>query len=320
DDAGGGLIVNLEHFAQATKEQAAAPERRDQGAVNPRRSEAKAKNPAGAKRRQIITAPTASTCAILRLSGSDGSKGPSPMGLDGSQDDNELLELELIRRMVLARRQQDGVVLAALTLGAELLDHAGDIASRAARILRAHQVDEAEIARDPRAALRADMARDLRRARRIGAACAPGESDPARERRRQQTELLCEVRADLLEVVRRCRRFRFDHIAFTEGIDQGLSAATGKLEDAADRDTYLAWRRGMVLKLSEVPEPGGPPRVFATVDAGPDRGPLQVEWDSCERRLALVARMKRAGLPPLEICDRLLVDLSMSSPLRYSIR
>ena len=242
------------------------------------------------------------------------------MGLDSPQEDSEVLELELIRQVVLARRRQDGVVLAALVLGAELLDHAGEIATRAAQILRAHQVDEAEIARDPRAALRADLARDLRRARRIGVACEPGESDPARERRRQQTELLCEVRSDLLAVVRRCRRFRFDRIAFVEGIDQGLAAATGKLEGAADRDTYLAWRRGLVLKLSEVPDPGGPPRVLATVDAGPGRGQLQVEWDSCERRLALVARMKRAGVPALEICDRLLSDLSMSSPLRYSIR
>ncbi|AHH15329.1 hypothetical protein NONO_c05160 [Nocardia nova SH22a] len=242
------------------------------------------------------------------------------MGLDGPQEDNELLELELIRQVVLARRRQDGVVLAALTLGAELLDHAGEIASRAAQILRAHQVDESEIARDPRAALRADIARDVRRARRIGVGCEPGASDPAREHRRQQTALLCEVRADLLEVLRHCRRFRFDRIAFAEGIDRGLSAATGKLEGAADRDTYLAWQRGIVLKLSEIPEPGGPPRVLATVDAGPGRGPLQVEWDSCERRLALVTRMKRAGIPPLEICDRLLTDLSMSSPLRYSIR
>ncbi|WP_227984658.1 hypothetical protein [Nocardia spumae] len=242
------------------------------------------------------------------------------MGLDGHQEDNQVLELELIRQVVLARRRQDGIVLAALTLGAELLDHVGEIASRAAQILREHEVDEGEVARDPRAALRADMARDLRRARRIGAACEPGESDPARERRRQQTELLGEVRADLLAVVRRCHRFRFDHIAFAEGIDQGLAAAAGKLEGAADRDTYLAWQRGMVLALREVPTPGGPPRVLATVDAGPGRGPLQVEWDSCERRLALVARMKRAGVPPQEICDRLLADLSVSSPLRYSIR
>ena len=242
------------------------------------------------------------------------------MGLDGRQEDNELLELELIRQMVLARRRQDGVVLAALTLGAELLDHVGEIASRAAQILREHEVDEDEIPRDPRAALHADMARDVRRVRRIGAICVPGDSDPARERRRLQTDLLCEVRADLLAVERRCRRFRLDRIAFAEGIDQGLAAATGKLEAAADSDIYLAWQRGIVLKLSEVPEPGGPPRVLATVDAGPERGPLQVEWDSCERRLALVARMKRAGVPSLEICDRLLADLSMSSPLRYSFR
>ncbi|NKY84254.1 hypothetical protein [Nocardia veterana] len=244
------------------------------------------------------------------------------MGLDDRQVDNDVLELELIREVVLARRRQDSIVLAALTLGAELLDHAGDeaTATRAAQILHAHRVDESEVTRDPRAALRADMARDLRRARRIGLGCTPGEADPASERRRRQTELLCEVRADLLEVVRRCRRFRFDRIAFADGIDQGLAAATGKLEVGADRETYLAWRRGMVLKLSEVPDPGGPPRVLATVDAGPGRAPLLVEWDSCERRLALVARMKRAGVSPLEICDRLLADLSMSSPLRYSVR
>ncbi|WP_062994487.1 hypothetical protein [Nocardia mikamii] len=247
------------------------------------------------------------------------------MGLDGRQEDNDVLELELIREVVLARRRQDGIVLAALTFGAELLDHAGAraTATRAAQILREHEVDEvdeAEVARDPRAALRADMARDRRRVRRIGAGCGPGESDPGGERRRQQTALLCEVRADLLEVVRRCRRFRFDRLAFADGIDRGLAAATGKLEGAADRDTYLAWRRGIVLKLSEVAEPGGPPRAMATVDAGPGRGPLLVEWDSCERRLALVARMKRAGIPSSEICDRLLADLSMSSPLRYSIR
>ncbi|WP_036497603.1 MULTISPECIES: hypothetical protein [Nocardia] len=244
------------------------------------------------------------------------------MGLDGRQEDNDVLELELIREVVLARRRQDEIVLAALTLGAELLDHAGAraTATRAAQILREHEVDEAEVARDPRAALRADMARDRRRVRRIGAGCGPGEADPGGERRRQQTALLCEVRADLLEVVRRCRRFRFDRLAFADGIDRGLAAATGKLEGAADRDTYLAWRRGIVLKLSEIPEPGGPPRAMATVDAGPGRGPLLVEWDSCERRLALVARMKRAGIPPPEICDRLLADLSMSSPLRYSIR
>jgi hypothetical protein len=56
------------------------------------------------------------------------------------------------------------------------------------------------------------------------------------------------------------------------------------------------------------------------VDAGPDRGQLTVEWDSCERRLALVARMARAGVSPVVICDRLLADLSVSSPLRYSER
>lgn len=264
--------------------------------------------------------PTWPTCAILKTSGSHSSKGPRPMGLDGRQEDDDVLELALIREVVLARRRQDGIVLAALTLGAELLDHADThaTATRAAQILREHEVDEAEVARDPRAALRADMARDRRRVRRIG--FGPGESDPGGERRRRQTALLCEVRADLLEVVRRCRRFRLDGLAFADGIDRGLAAATGKLEGAADRETYLAWRRGIVLKLSEIPEPGGPPRAMATVDAGPGRGPLLVEWDSCERRLALVARMKRAGIPPPEICDRLLIDLSMSSPLRYSIR
>jgi hypothetical protein len=85
-------------------------------------------------------------------------------------------------------------------------------------------------------------------------------------------------------------------------------------------DTYRAWQRGMILKLIEEPVAFGPPRVMATVDAGPDRGPLTVEWDSCERRLALVARMARAGISPVVICDRLLADLSVSSPLRYSMR
>jgi hypothetical protein len=90
--------------------------------------------------------------------------------------------------------------------------------------------------------------------------------------------------------------------------------------DGADMDTYRAWQRGMLLKLIEEPVSSGPPRVMATVDAGPGRGQLTVEWDSCERRLALVARMARAGVSPVTICDRLLADLSVSSPLRYSVR
>jgi hypothetical protein len=241
------------------------------------------------------------------------------MGLDRRQADSEEFELELVREVVLARRRLDGIVLAALTLGAELLDHASEraTAARAAQILEAHAVDEAEVARDPRCALRLDLARDHERAVRIGMAGA--ESEEAR-RRRKKTILLCEVRADLLEVVRRCRKFRFDRVAFADGIAEGLCAATDKLVDGADMDTYRAWQRGMLLKLIEEPVSSGPPRVMATVDAGPGRGQLTVEWDSCERRLALVARMARAGVSPVTICDRLLADLSVSSPLRYSVR
>ncbi|WP_216899393.1 hypothetical protein [Nocardia alni] len=245
------------------------------------------------------------------------------MGLDQRRIDNEQLELELVRETVLDRRRLDGIVLAALRLGAELLDHncEGATAARAAQILEENAVDETEVARDPRCALRADLARDRERAARIG--LAPGLGGIASEedlRRRKRTLLLCEVRADLLEVVRRCRRFSFDHIAFADGISAGLCAATDKLVDGADMETYRAWQRGIVLGLIEEPAPPGPPRVMATVDAGPGRGPLTVEWDSCERRLALVARMARAGISPVAICDRLLTDLSVSSPLRYSIR
>ena len=53
------------------------------------------------------------------------------MGLDRRQADNEELELELVREVVLARRRLDGIVLAALTLGAELLDHASERATAA---------------------------------------------------------------------------------------------------------------------------------------------------------------------------------------------
>lgn len=200
--------------------------------------------------------------------------------------------------MGLDRRRKDNeeIVLAALTLGAELLDHASEyaLAMRAAQILEAHAVDRADIAR----------ADDTESARR----------------RRQQIALLCEVRSDLLAVVRRCHRLSFDRAAFADGIAAGLCAATDKLVVGADMETYRAWQRGMVLKISEVRTPDGPPRAMATVDAGPGRGPLTVEWDSCERRLALVARMARAGESPVAICDRLLADLSMSSPLRFSIR
>jgi hypothetical protein len=243
------------------------------------------------------------------------------MGLD--HRDNEELELELVREVVLARRRLDGKVMAALALGAELLDHESDdvAAVRAAQILEEYAVDEDEVARDPRCALRADIARDRARAARIGLLSASAGEDPDDQRRRQRTRLLCEVRSDLLAVVRRCRRFGDDEkAAFADGIAEGLCAATDKLVDGADMDTYRAWQRGMVLKLSEEPAASGPPRVLATVDAGPGRGPLTVEWDSCERRLALVARMARAGVSPLAICDRLLADLSVSSPLRYSVR
>ncbi|MCX4093467.1 hypothetical protein [Nocardia sp. alder85J] len=241
----------------------------------------------------------------------------------GTGERHEELELELVREVVLTRRRLDSVVLAALTLGAELLDHPSPAvtATRAAQILAAHAVDESEVGRDPRGALRTDMARDRERARRIGLSghrCAP-ETDDAR-RRRQRTALLCEVRADLLDVVRRCRRFRLDGVAFADGIAEGLCAATDKLVTGADMDAYNAWQRGMVLKISEVPGGDGAPRAMATVDAGPGRGPLTVEWDSCERRLALVARMARAGISPVVICDRLLADLSVASPLRFSLR
>ncbi|WP_067681302.1 hypothetical protein [Nocardia miyunensis] len=243
------------------------------------------------------------------------------MGLD--HRDNEELELELVREVVLARRRLDGKVMAALALGAELLDHESDdvAAMRAAQILEEYAVDEDEVARDPRCALRADMARDRARAARIELLAGPGGAESEEDRRRRQrTLLLCEVRSDLLAVVRRCRKFRYDHVAFADGIAEGLCAATDKLVDGADMDTYRAWQRGMVLKLIEEPVASGPPRVLATVDAGPGRGALTVEWDSCERRLAMVARMARAGVSPVAICDRLLADLSVSSPLRYSVR
>ncbi|MGV9412736.1 hypothetical protein ACWDOP_22740 [Nocardia sp. NPDC003693] len=234
------------------------------------------------------------------------------------------LELELVLEVVLARRRLDNIVMAALALGAELLEHesVGATATRAAQILRQHAVDEGEISRDPRAALRRDVIRDRERARRIESTreTLNGISEDER-RRRRRTELLCEVRSDLLAVVRECRRLRFDHTAFTDGIARGLCAATDKLVAGADMETYRAWQRGMVLKLSEEEDDDGhPPRVLATVDAGPGREPIVVEWDSPERRLALVARLARAGVSPVVICDRLLADLSVSSPLRYSVR
>ncbi|MFE9582601.1 hypothetical protein ACFYO1_39955 [Nocardia sp. NPDC006044] len=242
------------------------------------------------------------------------------MGLD-SPAAREQLELELVREVVLARRRLDSMVLAALTLGAELMEHTSECATatRAVQILEQYAVDEREVARDPRGALRADMARDQERAKQIGLGADPAESEQDR-RRHRQSALLCEVRADLLDVVAKCRKFRFDRVAFDEEIAQGLCAATDKLVVGADMDTYQAWQRGMVLKLIEEPMAYGPPRVMATVDAGPGRGQLTVEWDSCERRLALVARMARAGIAPVVICDRLLADLSVSSPLRYSVR
>ncbi|MFF3227798.1 hypothetical protein ACFYV7_33730 [Nocardia suismassiliense] len=242
------------------------------------------------------------------------------MGLD-SPAAREQLELELVREVVLARRRLDSMVLAALTLGAELIDHTSEYATavRAAQILEQYAVDERAVARDPRGALRADMARDRERAKHIGLGTDHAETEQDR-RRHRQSALLCEVRADLLDVVAKCRKFRFDRVAFDEEIAQGLCNATDKLVIGADMDTYQAWQRGMVLKLIEEPMAYGPPRVMATVDAGPGRGQLTVEWDSCERRLALVARLARAGIAPVVICDRLLADLSVSSPLRYSVR
>lgn len=241
------------------------------------------------------------------------------MGLDRPAA-REQLELELVREVVLSRRRLDSLVLAALTLGAELIDHDSEraTATRAAQILEQYAIDEGEVARDPRAALRADIARDHARAHRIGLSAEPDVE--SNDRRQQRTALLCEVRTDLLEVVRECRKYRFDRGALADQIAQGLCAATDKLVIGADMETYAAWQRGMVLKLKEEPVLHGPPRVMATVDAGPGRGPLTVEWDSCERRLALVARMARAGISPVVICDRLLADLSVSSPLRYSVR
>ncbi|WP_228815242.1 hypothetical protein [Nocardia cyriacigeorgica] len=236
------------------------------------------------------------------------------------QPTREQLELELVRDVVLARRRQESLVLAALTFGAELLDVGRrSAASRAGRILESYAVDENDIARDPRAALRADMARERARARRIGLGTGQNGSEEQR-RRTHQIELLYEVRADLLDVVRSSRKYRFDRDTFSDQIAQGLCAVTDKLIGSADMDTYHAWQRGMVLKLIEEPTRYGPPRVLATVDAGPGRKPLTVEWDSCERRLALVMRMMRAGVSPVVICERLLADLSRSSPLRYSER
>ncbi|MFJ9363214.1 hypothetical protein ACIRRA_02195 [Nocardia sp. NPDC101769] len=249
--------------------------------------------------------------------------GPDRRQQAAPEQAHEELELELVREVVLARRRLDNVVLAALTLGAELLDHDSECATamRAAQILEQHAVDETDVTRDPRGALRRDMVRDRERARRIGLSRIGYSDTEADRRRRKRTALLCEVRADLLEVVRNCRRLRYDHVAFADGIAQGLCAATDKLVVGADMETYRAWQRGMVLKLIEEPGRDGiPPRVMATVDAGPGREPLTVEWDSPERRLALVARMARAGVSPVVICDRLLADLSVSSPLRYSMR
>ncbi|OQS12850.1 hypothetical protein B0T36_22350 [Nocardia donostiensis] len=242
------------------------------------------------------------------------------MGLEHRQDD-EQFELELVREVVLSRRRQDSMVLAALAFGAELLGISSEqtIAAQAVRILGRHAVEESDIARDPRGALRADLQHDRERMRRIGHSRdhAAAEAD---ERRTRQLELLFEVRSDLLDLVRRCREYRFDRLTFADQIAKGLCAAADKLVSGADMDTFRAWQRGMVLGLTEVPRPSGPPRVLATVDAGPGRDPLTVEWDSCERRLALVTRMMRAGVSPVLICERLLADLSTASPLRYSRR
>ena len=108
------------------------------------------------------------------------------MGLDHRHTDNDELELELVREVVLARRRLDGMVMAALALGAELLDHDSEdvAATRAAQILDEHAVDEAEVALDPRGALRADMARDRARAARIGLVAGPGAGESEEEDRK----------------------------------------------------------------------------------------------------------------------------------------
>ncbi|RJO71276.1 hypothetical protein D5S18_25555 [Nocardia panacis] len=242
------------------------------------------------------------------------------MGPDSSPAREEL-ELELVREVVLARRRMESLIRAALVLGAELMEHSGAAtAERAARIMDHFAVDEDEVIRDPRAALRADLARDSEHERRFGRRRADSVESEQDRRRRRQSALLLEVRADLLALLRRCHQVRLERAALSDEIAKGLCEATDKLVLGADMATYDAWRRGLLLKLVEEPTPHGPPRVLATVDAGPGRAPLTVDWDSCERRLALVARLARAGLSPLVICDRLLADLSMSSPLRHSMR
>ncbi|RMI28274.1 hypothetical protein [Nocardia stercoris] len=215
------------------------------------------------------------------------------------------------RRAGREQRDPPDVVLAALRLGAELLgvDPAG-----AAR--RAVELMPPEGDRIPGVTRRVPGADRVRGSDRWHGR----HSEPDDESRARRLAVLREVRSDLLEVVRRCQRGGTDRAEFADGIAAGLCAATDKLVAGADMDTFRAWRRGMLLELVEVPAPKGPPRVLATVDAGPGRGLLTVEWDSCERRLALVARLMRAGVPPVVICDRLLADLSVSSPLRYSYR
>lgn len=198
-------------------------------------------------------------------------------------------------------RRPASMTLAALLLGAEILDHPAQsvTAAQATRMLQR---------------VVASGARTGSRWSLCGA-----DAEQARRLRRQRA-LLQEVRADLLQVVRDCRCAGMDVATATDRIAEGLCAATDKLVTGADMAAYRAWRRGMVLEISEEPSDVGPPRAMATVDAGPGRDPLFVEWDSCERRLALVARLARAGVAPVAICDRLLSDLSVCSPLRYSVR
>ncbi|MFR9750702.1 hypothetical protein ACL02S_06655 [Nocardia sp. 004] len=243
-------------------------------------------------------------------------KGAMIMGPDRPPV-REQLEIELVRAVVLARRRLDSLVRSALALGAELMEYTSEhaVVRAATRVLQQYSVDEDELVADPRGALCADLVCDRR-----GGDGADSPASEEERRRQRRTDLLCEVRTDLLEVLSRCQQLQFDRSAFVSEIARGLCAATDKLVIDADMDTYNAWRRGMLLGLSEVPIPNGPPRVMATVDAGPGRDPVTVEWDSCERRLALVARMTRAGVSPVVICDRLLADLSVSSPLRYSER
>ncbi|WP_345493646.1 hypothetical protein [Nocardia callitridis] len=252
------------------------------------------------------------------------------MAMDPDRPAGRGLEV-VFRDLTSARRRLHNLELAALTLGAELIEHGSEraTATRAAQILEQRMVERRVVDQHRRGSTEYVPASvdspelDPYRAR--------GESDswsglrgrgvvePDPGRRRQQ-ERLRAVRFDLLAVLARCRRYRFDNAAFTEEIARGLCAATDKLGAGSDSEVFRVWQRGMLLRLFEEPTPHGRPCAFAVLDAGQGRAPLIIEWDSCERRLALVSRMARAGISPVAICDRLLTDLSIASPLRYSLR